>query len=121
MRIVTATELAAMSAEIPDEPGQLRPAWLEGPFTADRLDVAVVTVSPGGATPAHTHVGGQVIVVTAGRGFIEAGDDRRTIQPGDVIICPPGELHTHGALGDQPLAHLTVTTGGYTFPERPPD
>jgi quercetin dioxygenase-like cupin family protein len=117
VKIVTAEELAAMSADTPTERGQLHPNWLEGPFASDRVDVGLVTMSPGGATPPHTHVGGQVLVVTAGRGFVESGNDRRIIEPGDVVICPPGELHVHGALGDQPLAHLTVTTGGYTFPE----
>jgi quercetin dioxygenase-like cupin family protein len=117
VKIVSAAELAAMSADVPAELGVLRPDWLEGPFTSDRLDVGLVTMSPGAATPPHTHVGGQVLVVTAGRGFIETGGHRSTIERGDVIICPPGELHVHGALGEQPLAHLTVTTGGYTFPE----
>src|ERR1700720_1905031 len=98
---------------LPDEPGQIRPQWLEGPFNADRLDVGLVTMSVGGATPPHTHLGGQTLVVTAGRGFIEAGGGRGTVGPGDIVLCPPGELHVHGALGDEPLAHLTVTTGGY--------
>jgi quercetin dioxygenase-like cupin family protein len=90
---------------------------LEGPFNADRLDVGMVTMSPGGVTPPHVHIGGQVLVVTAGRGFVEADGARHTVAPGDVVICPPGELHVHGALADQPFAHFTVTTGGYTFPE----
>ena len=119
VRIVSADELATMSADIPQDRGQLRPHWLEGPFTSDRLDVGLVTLSPGGVTPPHTHVGGQVIVVTAGRGFIETGGERSIIEPGDVVICPPGELHVHGALGDEPMAHLTVTTAGYTFPAPP--
>ena len=38
------------------------------------------------------------------------------LSPGDVVSCPPGELHTHGAAGDSHFSHLTVTTGGYTFP-----
>jgi quercetin dioxygenase-like cupin family protein len=119
MRIVRATELGALAADVPDEPGVLQPHWLEGPFNADRLDVGMVTMSPGGATPPHVHLGGQVLIVTAGRGFVEADGVRQTIEPGDVVVCPPGELHTHGALGDEPLAHLTVTTGGYSFPEPP--
>lgn len=117
MRIVRADESAALSAAVPDEPGRLVPAWLEGPHNADRLDMAVVTASPGGATPPHVHIGGQVIIGTRGRGFVEAGDQRVEVGQGDVVICPPGELHTHGALDDQPFSHLTVTTGGYTFPE----
>jgi len=119
VKVLSAAELATMSTNVPDKPGQLYPQWLDGPFNADRLDVGMVTMSAGGVTPPHRHIGGQVLVVTAGRGFIEAGGERHTIEPGDVVVCPPGELHVHGALGDEPLAHLTVTTGGYTFPETP--
>jgi quercetin dioxygenase-like cupin family protein len=106
-----------MSTDFADRSGELRPQWLDGPFNADRLDVAIVTMTPGAATPPHIHIGGQVLIVTAGQGFVEANGRRQTIEPGDVVVCPPGEMHVHGALGDQPLAHLTVTTGGYTFPE----
>ena len=82
-----------------------------------RLDVGAVTVKAGTATPPHVHLGGQVILVTHGRGFVETDGNRVEIQAGDVVICPPGELHTHGALDDTPLSHLTVTTGGYSFPD----
>ncbi len=101
------------------EQGSVLPAWLEGPYNGDRLDVAVVRVTSGGATPPHAHIGGQVIVVTSGRGFVETGGERVEIGMGDVVVCPPGEVHTHGALAGGPLAHLTVTTGGYRFPEEP--
>ena len=94
------------------------PHWLEGPFNGDRLDVALVNVAPGAATPPHVHLGGQVIVVINGRGFVEVNGSRIEIGNNDVVICPPGELHTHGALADGPLVHLTVTTGGYSFPDR---
>jgi quercetin dioxygenase-like cupin family protein len=117
MKIVSAAEMAAKSARVPAEPGQLLPDWIEGPHNGDQLDVGVVTMSPGGVTPPHVHIGGQVLVVTAGRGFVEADGHRHTIEAGDVVVCPPGEEHVHGALGDSPLAHLTITTRGYTFPE----
>src|SRR4051794_26367658 len=114
MRIVRRDEREALAANIPETEATLQVSWLEGPFTADRLDVGLVTLSPGGATPPHVHLGGQVMVVTAGRGFVEMDGERTVIEEGDVVICPPGELHTHGALDDSPLAHLTVTTGTYT-------
>lgn len=117
MRVVPAHEVEALSADVPAHPGELRAHWLEGPSNADRLDVGVVTMSPGGVTPLHTHIGGQVLVVTAGRGFIEANGDRQLLAPGDVVVCPPGETHVHGALEDEPLAHLTITTRGYRLPE----
>jgi quercetin dioxygenase-like cupin family protein len=115
VRIIRAADVAAMAADIPGEPGGLRPHWVEGPHHGDRLDVGMVTMARGAATPPHVHLGGQVLVVTAGRGFVEAAGERHSIEPGDVIVCPPGEVHVHGALDEEPLAHLTVTTGGYRF------
>jgi hypothetical protein len=53
MRIVRADEVAELSADVPIEPGVLRPHWLEGPANGDRLDVGVITLSPGGVTPPH--------------------------------------------------------------------
>jgi len=117
LRVVPAREIAELSEAVPGEPARLVPAWLEGPHNSDRLDVGLVTTSPGGVTPPHVHLGGQVIVVTGGRGFVEVDGERVEVSAGDVVICPPGELHTHGALDDHPFSHLTVTTGGYTFPE----
>jgi quercetin dioxygenase-like cupin family protein len=76
MRVVRAAEMAELSANVALEGHGVTPNWLEGPFNADRLDVAVVTVRPGAATPPHIHLGGQVIVVTAGRGFVETGGSR---------------------------------------------
>jgi quercetin dioxygenase-like cupin family protein len=117
MRVLRAREALEISGQTPVEQGRLVPNWLEGPFNSDRLDVAIVTVSPGGVTPPHVHLGGQVIVVTAGRGFVEVDGTRTEIGKDDIVICPPGELHTHGALDDTSISHLTVTTGGYSFPE----
>src|SRR4051794_21837950 len=100
MRVLRADEVNERAAAIPDEAGKLVPDWLEGPFNADRVDVGLVTVSRGGGAPPHVHIGGQVIVVLAGSGFVETGGTRVDLGPGDVVIAPPGELHTHGALSD---------------------
>ena len=116
MRIIRGAEVESLSADLPLDPGRLSANWLEGPFTADRLDVGMITMSPGGATPRHVHEGGQVLIVTAGRGFVEVDGERHEITVGDVVVCPPGEEHVHGAADDHHLAHLTVTTGSYWFP-----
>jgi quercetin dioxygenase-like cupin family protein len=117
MRVVRSSEADELVARTAAEGGSLLPNWLEGPFNADRLDVAIVTAGPGGVTPPHVHIGGQVIVVTSGRGFVETNGTRVEIGEDDIVICPPGELHTHGALPDASITHLTVTTGGYSFPD----
>ena len=100
----------------PAQPG-LDLTWLAGPTNGAVLDVGLVSVSPGGATPPHAHNGGQVIVVVSGRGFVDGAEGRVVVGPGDVVIADPGELHTHGAEGTEPLSHITVTTGGVRLPE----
>jgi quercetin dioxygenase-like cupin family protein len=118
VRVIRSKDLAELASRPPEEDGP-NVNWLEGPFTADRLDLGLVTLRPGAVTPPHVHLGGQIMVVTAGRGFVESDGARVTMEEGDVVVCPPGELHRHGALDDGPLAHLTITTGAHTGP--PPE
>jgi quercetin dioxygenase-like cupin family protein len=117
MRVVRANEVSELAAAAPDAGVGLHATWLEGPANANRLDVAMITLAPGGATPPHIHLGGQVIVVVTGEGFVDVDGDRTIIGQGDVVITPPGELHTHGATAGSSMAHLTVTCAGYEFPE----
>ena len=117
MRVIRADELATAPTEEVAPPGQLAVNWVQGPSWSEALDVGLVNIGPGGQTPPHEHHGGQVMVVVSGRGFVETGGERVEINPGDVVVCPPGELHVHGALPDGSMSHLTVTTGAYTFPD----
>jgi quercetin dioxygenase-like cupin family protein len=120
VKVVRAGEVDELAAVQPHEPNGLHMKWLEGPVAGAQLDVGLVTLRPEGAAPPHAHHGGQLIVVLTGRGFVETGGERVEVGPGDVVISPPGEMHTHGATGGQPMAHLTVTTGGYDLPGEPP-
>ncbi|TFV88925.1 cupin domain-containing protein [Blastococcus sp. CT_GayMR16] len=72
-----------------------------------------MTFAPGAATPLHMHREGQVLVVTAGEGFVEAGGERLEIGPGDVVLAAPGEWHVHGAAAQVGLVHVSVTTGAH--------
>jgi quercetin dioxygenase-like cupin family protein len=119
MRIVRAEEVEQLSGAIPEEAQVIAPRWWEGPHDDGRLNAGVVTVSPGGVTPPHIHSGGQVMIVTAGRGFVEVDGERFDLGPGDVVVAPAGELHSHGAADDESFSHLNVTGGGYSFPTRP--
>jgi quercetin dioxygenase-like cupin family protein len=116
MKIVRADEVGELATMLPPAGAGLGVNWLEGPVNGAQLDVGLVTLTPGGTTPPHVHIGGQFILVLAGEGFVETGGERVNIGPGDVVICPRGELHSHGAGSNGPMAHLTVTTGGYEFP-----
>lgn len=59
---------------------------------------ASVTFEPGARTAWHTHPRGQILVVTAGSGWVQPwGGPAQEIRPGDVVRIPPGKKHWHGA------------------------
>jgi quercetin dioxygenase-like cupin family protein len=63
-----------------------------------RVQGASVTFEPGTRTAWHTHPLGQILIVTAGCGWVQReGGPIEEIRPGDVVCFPPGEKHWHGA------------------------
>lgn len=70
---------------------------------------AYVTFEPGARTHWHTHPLGQTLIVTFGTGLTqEWGGPVQVIRPGDVVICPPGVKHWHGAAPDAAMTHLAI-------------
>lgn len=58
----------------------------------------------------HTHPKGQYLVVTEGEGIVqEWGKPAEKVAVGDVIFCPPGIKHWHGASGHSAMTHLALT------------
>ncbi len=71
---------------------------------------AYVTFEPGARSAWHTHPAGQRLVVTSGVGLTqEWGKPVQQIQAGDVVVCPAGVKHWHGAAPHSAMTHLTVT------------
>jgi quercetin dioxygenase-like cupin family protein len=71
---------------------------------------AYVTFEPGARSAWHTHPAGQRLVVTSGAGLTqEWGKPVQEIGPGDVVWCPPGVKHWHGAAPTTAMTHLAVT------------
>ncbi|WP_223538199.1 carboxymuconolactone decarboxylase family protein [Pseudomonas sp. GL-B-16] len=71
---------------------------------------AYVTFEPGARSAWHTHPAGQRLVVVSGVGLTqEWGKPVQEIHPGDVIVCPPGVKHWHGAAPASAMTHLAVT------------
>lgn len=95
--------------------------WFAGDVWIDRLvsrsepsplNVASVHFAPGARTAWHSHDGGQVLLVTDGRGLIQTrGEDMVDVRPGQVISTPDGEEHWHGAAPDHLMTHLSITQG----------
>lgn len=70
---------------------------------------AWVTFEPGARSAWHTHPLGQHLVVLSGVGLTqEWGKPVQVIRPGDVVWCPPGVKHWHGAAPTTAMTHLSV-------------
>lgn len=71
---------------------------------------AYVTFEPAARSAWHTHPKGQYLVVTSGVGRTQQwGGPVEEIKPGDVIWCPPGVKHWHGAAPGTAMTHLAIT------------
>lgn len=71
---------------------------------------AYVSFEPGARSAWHTHPRGQRLIVTAGIGLTqEWGKPVQEIRPGDVVACPPGVKHWHGASSTTAMTHIAVT------------
>lgn len=74
-----------------------------------RASGASVTFEPGARSAWHTHPLGQALIVTAGCGIVQCeGEPARLIRPGDVVQCPPGEKHWHGATPSTAMTHIAI-------------
>ena len=70
---------------------------------------ASVTFEPGARTAWHSHPLGQTLIVTAGCGLVQSwGGPVEKIRPGDVVRCPPGEKHWHGATATTAMTHIAI-------------
>jgi quercetin dioxygenase-like cupin family protein len=57
----------------------------------------------------HIHPGGQILIITAGEGYHQIeGQPRQTMKKGDVIKCPPGVRHWHGATESSTLSQMYI-------------
>lgn len=82
--------------------------WLKM-LTGMPCPVANVTFAPACRNSWHTHRGGQILLVTAGRGYYqEWGKDARELRAGDVVEIPAEVKHWHGAAPDSWFSHIAI-------------
>jgi len=68
-----------------------------------------VTFQPGARTAWHEHVLGQILIVTAGTGWVQQwGGPIQEIQKGDVIWIPARVKHWHGATPNTAMTHIAI-------------
>ncbi len=82
---------------------------LFAPDSPARSYGALVTFEPGAHTAWHLHPLGQKLYVTAGHGFTQYENGQvQELHPGDLVICPPGVRHWHGAALNESMTHLAI-------------
>lgn len=75
-----------------------------------RVTTGQVTFEPNARTAWHTHPAGQILIVTAGRGWVQCeGERRQEVTPGDAVWFPAGVKHWHGATATTAMTHIAVT------------
>lgn len=79
-------------------------------LTTGRIGIGNVTFEPACRNNWHIHhKGGQILLVTAGRGYYqEWGQPARELKPGDAVNIPPEVKHWHGAAPNEWFQHLAV-------------
>lgn len=100
----------AMIGTVDNFTGQAVINALYPPTEITRASTGLVNFAPGARTVWHTHPAGQMLIVTAGQGWVqEDGKERRVINPGDVVWIPAGVKHWHGATATSPMAHIALS------------
>lgn len=77
---------------------------------ATNYGTAYVTFAPGARSAWHTHPAGQTLIVVLGKCWTQEWNGKKTeAKEGDIIWCPVGVKHWHGASPDGEMTHLTIT------------
>lgn len=86
-------------------------------LSMEQIVIGNVTFEPGCRNNWHIHHsdkgGGQLLLVTAGRGYYqEWGKSAQEIKTGDVIHIPANTKHWHGAAPTSAMQHLSLEVPG---------
>lgn len=101
------------------QPSEQRTSTFVGEVWADPLlavagapTVNTVLFTPGARTNWHSHEHGQLLIVTHGQGRAQVRDgEGATLEAGDVVWFPPGEVHWHGAGPATLMSHIAISLG----------
>lgn len=101
-----------MGVELPEQFSRyfVGQAYLQA-LTDQGGPISNVTFEPGCRNNWHIHhKGGQILLVTGGKGWYQAwGKEAQELHPGDIVNIPPEVKHWHGAAKDSWFSHLAVS------------
>ena len=70
--------------------------------------MSVVNFGKGVRNKFHAHDTDQILIVTAGRGYVATEKEKREVTVGDVIVFPAAEKHWHGATDETTFSHIYI-------------
>jgi quercetin dioxygenase-like cupin family protein len=89
--------------------GNVRIDPLFAPVEPSRVSGALVTFEPGARSAWHTHPLGQNLIIVSGCGWTQCdGGPKKEIRAGDVVSCPCGQKHWHGATATTGMSHIAI-------------
>jgi quercetin dioxygenase-like cupin family protein len=90
--------------------GQVVVDLLTPPSVETPASSGLVTFAPRARTAWHSHPAGQMLIVTAGKGWVQReGQARQEITSGAVVWIPAGIKHWHGATNSNGMSHVAIT------------
>ena len=113
IRRITIDEAEAKPATSPIFLGNVASQDLVPEGVADILRVTAVTFRDGARNKRHQHSTDQVLVATAGEGFVADDDGLLALKPGDVAFIAKNTPHWHGACPNQDFTHMSILTPGH--------
>lgn len=122
MLLIGGSTVMANSIEQPFNQGEINPynkyftgtTYLEMLSKNDEVwnsSIGNVTFEPNARTNWHKHSGGQILLVTAGKGlYKEEGKPIKILQKGDVVRIAPNVVHWHGSYPNEWFSHISIET-----------
>ncbi len=76
------------------------------------FSLGIINFGKGVRNKWHTHSSDQVLLVTAGTGYVATDTEKRKVTVGDIILVTAGEKHWHGAGPESAFSHISLTKPG---------
>lgn len=107
--VIRGSDLTSTQASADNFTGRVMVTNLFATDSQMRSYAALVSFDKGAHTAWHEHTLGQRLIVTEGLGLTGYEDGTvHYLMPGDIVICPAGVRHWHGASLTMPMSHIAI-------------
>jgi quercetin dioxygenase-like cupin family protein/alkylhydroperoxidase/carboxymuconolactone decarboxylase family protein YurZ len=118
-RVIRRSEMIAIPGGDENFTGNVSIRFIYTSDSETNVSAGYVTFEPGARTNWHIHGTGQRVVITEGVYWTQSeGGPKIVATAGDVVVCPAGIKHWHGASPDSRMTHLALTGDGIQWLEK---